>query len=364
MKEKIIYTITIILSFFVGIMGTIIVINYMPNMQKIEKTINQESTTSVNITETNTIKKSIEKIYDAVVLVETYKNNTELSSGTGFIYKKDEKKGYIITNHHVIDGGNKFKITLTNGEETEATLLGSDEYSDIAVLAINQEMVPQIAKLGQSLESEIGDTVFAVGSPLGKEYMGTVTKGILSGKDRTVTVTSATSSTMVEVLQTDAAINPGNSGGPLVNINGEVIGVTSMKLVQSEVEGMGFAIPIEIVSSIIERLENGENIERPLIGIEMTDITNTYYLYRQGITIPKDIENGVVVIKVNDNLPASKSGLQKGDIILSINDTEIKDSVHFKHLLYKYEVGDKITIKYYRENKIEETTITLDKKAE
>lgn len=367
MKEKIIYTVTIILSIFLGIMGTIIVISYMPNIPRIEtKQENKTDKTSktINITETNTIKSSIDKIYDAVVLVETYKNNTVISSGTGFIYKKDDKNGYIITNHHVIDGGNKFRITLTTGEEIDANLLGSDEYSDIAVLSINQEVVTTIAKFGQSTESEIGDTVFAVGSPLGKEYMGTVTKGILSGKDRTITVSSATSSTMVEVLQTDAAINPGNSGGPLVNINGEVIGVTSMKLVQSEIEGMGFAIPIEIVTSLIDRLEIGEKIERPLIGIEMTDVTNTYYLYRQGITIPEDIENGVVVIKVNENYPASKSGIKKGDIILSINNTEIKDSTHFKHLLYKYKVGETITIKYYRNNKIEETTINLDKKAE
>ena len=364
MKEKIIYIITVILSFFIGIMGTIIVMSSIPSIPKIEKTSNNETTKTVNITESNTIKSSIEKIYDAVVLVETYKNNTEIGTGTGFIYKKDEKQGYIITNHHVIEGGNKYNVILTNGEEVEATLLGSDEYSDIAVLAINQEVVTQIAKLGQSTESEIGDTVFAVGSPLGKEYMGSVTKGILSGKDRTITVTSATTSTMVEVLQTDAAINPGNSGGPLVNINGEVIGVTSMKLVQSEIEGMGFAIPIEIVNSLIDRLENGEKIERPLIGIEMTDVTNTYYLYKQGMTIPQDIENGIVVIKIMENYPAAKAGLKKGDIILSINDIEIKDSTHFKHLLYKYEVGDTIKVKYYRNKKIEETTIVLDKKAE
>ena len=194
--------------------------------------------------------------------------------------------------------------------------------------------------------------------------MGTVTKGILSGKERTVTVSSATTQLMMEVLQTDAAINPGNSGGPLVNINGEVIGVTSMKLVQSEIEGMGFAIPIEIVSSMLDRLESGEKIERPLIGIEMTDITKTFYLYRQGIIIPEDVENGVVVMKINEGYPASKAGLEKGDIILSINDTEIEDSAHFKYVLYKYKIGDKIKISYYRNNKIHETTLTLDKKSE
>lgn len=358
MKEKIIYIITIILSFFIGITGTIIVLNYYPIR---EKTKIETTTGTINITETNTIKEAINKIYDAVVLVETNKNNTLISTGTGFIYKKDETNGYIITNHHVIEGGNNYKITLTSGQEVEAKLLGSDEYADIAVLSINKDAVTQIATLGQSSETEIGDTVFAIGSPLGKEYMGTVTKGILSGKERTITVSSQTSSTIVEVLQTDAAINPGNSGGPLVNINGEVIGVTSMKLVQNEVEGMGFAIPIEIVNSLLSRLEAGEKIERPIIGIEMTDVTNTYYLYRQGITIPEDVEDGVVIIKANEGYPAAQAGLEKGDIILSINDTKIENSVHFKYLLYKYQVGDKIKITYYRNNKIQETTLTLDK---
>ena len=190
MKDKIIYTTSIILAFFIGIMGTIVVLRYIPQEQKI---INTESSKTVSVTETNTIKSAIDKIYDAVVLVETYKNNTVISSGTGFVYKKDETNGYIITNHHVIDGGNKFTVTLTNGTEVEATLLGSDEYSDIAILSIEPNAVIQVATLGESTNSEIGDTVFAVGSPLGKEYMGTVTKGILSGKDRTVTVSSTTS---------------------------------------------------------------------------------------------------------------------------------------------------------------------------
>ena len=361
MKDKIIYTTSIIISFFIGIIGTVLVIKYTPTNEKI---INTQTDKTVSITEENTIKESINKIYDAVVLVETYKNNTGISTGTGFVYKKDETNGYIITNHHVINGGNKFTVTLTNGNEVEAKLLGSDEYSDIAILSIPQDAVIQIATLGESKKSEIGDTVFAVGSPLGKEYMGTVTKGILSGKERTITVESTTFSQMIEVLQTDAAINPGNSGGPLVNINGEVIGVTSMKLVQNEVEGMGFAIPIEIVNTLIDKLEQGEKIERPLIGIEMTDVSNAYYLYRQGIIIPEDVEKGIVVIKTQENSPAQKAGLQKGDIILSLNDTEIEDTAHFKYVLYKYEVGDTIKIKYMRNNKIHETELTLDKNAE
>ncbi len=355
MKTNSKYTITIIITLMIGIIGTLIVQKYIPQKREIE------TNKTVNITETNTIKSAVNEIYDAVVLVETYDNNSQISSGTGFIYKVNNGNAYIITNHHVIDGGNKYIITLTNGQEEEAKLLGSDEYSDIAVISISAEYVTSIAKLGESENSEIGDTVFAVGSPLGKEYMGTVTKGILSGKNRTVTVSSTSAQQMIEVLQTDAAINPGNSGGPLVNINGEVIGVTSMKLIKNEVEGMGFAIPIEIVNTQLESLEKGQKIERPVIGIEMIDATNIYYLYKKGITIPEEIDKGVVVIKITENYPAEKAGLEKGDIILSINDTEIEDGTHFKYILYKFKVGDEIKIKYMRNNKIHETTLKLEK---
>ena len=316
------------------------------------------------VIEVNSLKEAINKVYDSVVLVETYKNGVLYGTGTGFVYKTDDNNGYLITNHHVVESGNEYKVVLINGEEVDAKLLGSDEYSDVAVLSISKDSVLQVATLGESANSEIGDTVFAVGSPLGKEYMGTVTKGILSGTNRTVTVSSSTSSTMLEVLQTDAAINPGNSGGPLVNINGEVIGVNSMKLVQDEIEGMGFALPIEVVKPILDRLESGEDINRPIIGIEMTDVSNTYYLYRQGILVPEDVSNGVVILKVSDKYPASNAGLKKGDIVLSIGDTEISDSAHFKYLLYKYNVGDSVKITFMRDNKIHETTLKLDKSAE
>lgn len=359
MRNKTTYIIIAIISFFMGVMGTIYMIKYIP-----ENVVTKETEKTVNITETNTIKSSIDKIYDAVVLVETYTNDNQVSSGTGFIYKKNEETSYLITNHHVIEKGNKYKITLTNKEEIDAVLLGSDAYSDIAVLSIPSTSVTQVATLGESSKSVIGDTVFAVGSPLGKEYMGTVTKGILSGKERTVTVTSQNNSIMLEVLQTDAAINPGNSGGPLVNINGEVIGVNSMKLVENEIEGMGFSIPIELVTSLLEKLEKGEKIIRPLIGVEMTEVANAYYLYRQGILVPEEINKGVVVINVTKDYPAEKSGLTKGDIILSINDIEVNDSAHFKHLLYKYDIGSTIKIKYYRNNKILETSIKLEKSIE
>ena len=164
----------------------------------------------------------------------------------------------------------------------------------------------------------------------------------------------------MEVLQVDAALNPGNSGGPLVNINGEVIGINSMKLVESKIEGMGFAIPIELVKSISEKLEKGEKIERPLLGVSMLDIDNQYLLYKNGITIDSSIENGVVVVEVVKNSPAGKASLKKGDVLLAINDDEVTNIAYFRAILYKYSVGDTITIKYLRDNKVREVKVKLD----
>lgn len=203
--------------------------------------------------------------------------------------------------------------------------------------------------------------MFTVGSPLGSSYMGTVTKGIISGKDRQVSVTINNSSYIMEVLQTDAAVNPGNSGGPLVNINGEVIGITSMKLVENQIEGMGFTIPIELVMSCTDTLEKGEKIERPYLGVETSSIDNRFYLRRYNINIPDEVTFGAVIVNVVSNSPASNAGLKSGDVIVTIDDVEITDSTYLKYNIYKHKIGDKVKVKYYRDGKINETVVTLSK---
>ena len=203
--------------------------------------------------------------------------------------------------------------------------------------------------------------MFTVGSPLGSSYMGTVTKGIISGKDRQVSVTINNSSYIMEVLQTDAAVNPGNSGGPLVNINGEVIGIISMKLVENQIEGMGFTIPIELVMSCTDTLEKGEKIERPYLGVETSSIDNRFYLRRYNINIPDEVTFGAVIVNVVSNSPASNAGLKSGDVIVTIDDVEITDSTYLKYNLYKHKIGDKVKVKYYRDGKINETVVTLSK---
>lgn len=347
------YVLTVLISLAVGVCATyFIMVNYIGTGETV-KTVSE-----VNITETDTIKSAIDKVYKASVLVEAYQNNQLASTGSGFVYKTDDNYGYILTNNHVVESSSSVKVVNMEGLEVDATVLGTDVYMDIAVLRVSKDFVLQVATIGDSSESEVGDTVFTVGSPEGQEYMGTVTKGILSGKDREVQVTLSNGSYIMSVLQTDAAINPGNSGGPLVNINGEVIGITSMKLVQDEVEGMGFALPIEEVMLYVERLEAGEEIVRPVVGLELFDASNTSLRRYYQISTNSSTTEGALIYRVVDNSPAQIAGLQSGDIIIAVDGTAISDVVHFRYLLYKHSIGDTMSITYVRNGS--EYTVTVN----
>lgn len=306
------------------------------------------------------LSASVEKVYDAVMMIQNYQKNTVASTGSGFVYKTDDKYGYVMTNHHVISGAEKVVLIRSDDKEVEGVVLGSDEYLDLAVIRINKSDVIDTAVIGTSENSKLGDTVFTIGSPLGYEYRGTVTDGILSGKDRLVTVSlSGTNDWVMKVLQTNAAVNPGNSGGPLVNASGEVIGVISLKLVQTEVENMGFAIPIEYAMSHITNLENGKAITRPMLGISMINASDTYSLYRNGIMLKDTVTSGVVVVEISKNSGASKSDLQKGDVVTKINGEKVENMAYLRYELYKYNVGDEITLTYLRDGKEKTTKVKL-----
>ena len=311
------------------------------------KTINE-----TKLTETS-IEDSIESVYDSVVTVEAYNNNQKIGSGTGFIYKQDNSKGYILTNHHVIDNSNKVQVLLNNKEVVEVKLLGSDEYTDIAVLSIDKSKVNKVAKLGDSDTIKLGATVITVGSPMGSDYSGSITRGIISGKDRMM----ESNSILTKVIQTDAAINPGNSGGPLVNLAGEVIGITSMKLAKEEIEGMGFAIPINDVKKYVEYLEKGKEIKRPSIGISVINVTDKYGLYRSGLDYNLDIDSGVVIAQTQSGASADKAGLEEGDVITKFDNNQIKDISSLRYYLYQYSTGDTIKVTYIRNGK--EQTIDM-----
>lgn len=297
---------------------------------------------SVNITEENTIKSAIEKVYDAVYVIEAYSIDGGSSIGSGFAYKIDNKYGYILTNYHVVKNSDSITIIDSKGEEFIAKLLGYDELMDLAVLSTDKDTVTLVASLGTNSTINIGDTVFTVGSPEGTQYKGTVTKGIVSGLNREVKMNLGSEEYIMNVMQTDAAINPGNSGGPLVNINGEVIGINSLKIVQNEIEGMGFAIPIEEVMLYTERLEKGQEIKRPYFGLEL-----------------KNTMAGVIISNISYD--AIKSDLAINDIIVSVDDTNVKDVIHFRYLLYKHSIGDQIKIKYIRDKQEGTTSVLLTK---
>lgn len=329
-------------------------------------------TTKKTISETKVYEEAMEdaiaKIYDSVLCIEVLNvDGSVLSSGTGFVYATDDNYGYVLTNAHVVSKGNIVKGVMTNNTTVDLTILGTDSYTDLAVLKMNKKEAIQVASIGKSENMKVGNTVFTVGSPLGSTYAGTVTKGILSGKDRLIeTNTSGTNglsveSYIVKVLQTDAAISPGNSGGPLVNLAGDVIGITSLKLVDEQVEGMGFAIPIEDAMHYVDVLEKGEAIKRPLIGVQILDLTDKYSLYRYGINVDSSVKQGIILVKVNDGYPASGAGLKDGDIITKINGEDVATVSEFKYELYKYEIGDTVEVTYYRDGKENKVKVKLDK---
>ncbi len=333
----------------IGAAGMYGVIKLMPGttiVNKLEKevTVNEQG-----------IADAVEKVYDSVVVVENLKGGELQATGTGFIFKKSDNKYYVMTNYHVINGASSVKIQLTNNKELNVEVLGGDSYSDIAILAFESKDDYSIAEIGSSTDARVGDTTFAVGAPVDSTtYSWSVTRGIVSGKDRMVKVStsSQTSSSdyIMKVLQTDAAINSGNSGGPLCNSNGQVIGITNMKLVSnstSNIEGMGFAIPIEDAIDFANKIINGEDITRPTLGVSMLDISSTGLAY-YNISVPDNVTNGVVIMSVSKNSAAEEGGLKKGDVILEIDNVKVTSSALLKYELYRHNIGDEITLKINR----------------
>lgn len=315
----------------------------------------------------NGIADAVEKLYDAVVVVGAFKNDKLASSGTGFIYKTEGNKAYIITNAHVVTGATKVEVMFTNRKSFEVKLVGQDVYADIAVLSIDKDKIISVAKLGSSEKARLGDTLFTIGAPLDSEYSWTITRGVLSGKDRLVEVSTGNSGVanwVMSVLQTDAAINSGNSGGPIANSNGEVIGVTNMKLVSSGIEGIGFAIPIEDALNYANQLAENKEIERPILGVGTLNVTETETLKLQyGITIDSSITNGAVIAYVQAGSPAAEAGFEKGDVIVKFGNYDVSSSAKLKYYLYKYNIGDKVKTEYIRGTKKESVTVHLTQKA-
>ncbi len=341
--------------------------SYVPLKDILTKTVNYTTQKEVTVTDEG-IADAVEKLYDATVIVKITNGGKVIGWGSGVVYNKDQKYGYIFTNHHVVEDARDIVIEYTDGTETSGEVLGSDEYADVAVIRVDVNTIKAVAEIGKSEGLRPGDTVFAVGTPIDLAYKFTVTRGILSGKDRMVEMTnndrynmSASDSWYMNLLQIDASINSGNSGGPLANSNGEVIGITNSKLSSTysstSIENIGFAIPIEDALSVADKLINNDGkIERPVLGVSMVTIEAADYY---DIDLSSDVTEGALVADVTKGSVADKAGLKKGDVIIKMEDYKIKDYMYLKYYLYRYDIGDTIKITYLRDNKEKEVSITL-----
>lgn len=382
-KKYAIYPIVLIIGLIGGFAGAYLAPLLQTATNQSTTTTNSSSTTTVSDTtydnETSTTQ-AVETVQNAVVSVINYQtassnsnsifssgeSSDELevySEGSGVIYKKDGDYAYLVTNTHVIEGAEAIDILMADGTKVEGELVGSDTYSDIAVVRISAEKVSIVAEFADSDSINVGETAIAIGSPLGIEYANSVTEGIVSSLSRTVTMTNDSGETVsTNAIQTDAAINPGNSGGPLINIEGQVIGITSSKISSSSsgtsVEGMGFAIPANDVVSIINQLETDGKVTRPALGIQMVDITalSTNQLQTAGLA-DTDLTSGVVVVSTQSGLPAD-GVLEQYDVITAIDGETIESTSDLQSALFTHSIGDTIEITIVRNG--EEQTVQIE----
>ena len=370
----------ILISFFSGVLGT------FTTLQLSQKQ-NSGTTTTTTVSKTavkneNSTTQAVDKVKDAVVSVITYSSNSQnsllgsdetdtdtnaeqvYSEGSGVIYKKEGDTAYLVTNTHVINGAKKVDIRLADGTKVPGEIVGSDTYSDIAVVKIAADKVTTVAEFGDSSQLTVGETAIAIGSPLGSEYANTVTQGIVSSLNRNVSLKSEDGQAIsTNAIQTDTAINPGNSGGPLINIQGQVIGITSSKIASNggtSVEGLGFAIPANDVINIIKQLEKDGKVTRPALGIHMVNLSNLSTTDLQKLKLPGNVTSGVAVRSVQKNMPAN-GHLQQYDVITKIDNKAISSTTELQSALYSHSIGDSMTVTYYRDGKEETTTIKLDK---
>ncbi|WP_087974502.1 S1C family serine protease [Oceanobacillus rekensis] len=363
-----------------GVIAAIIVAvlfsyNIIPTNDTVENnTDNPQNESAPNVVNTLAaeeadVSTNINEVAQSVVGVVNLKQQSvwtesqEAGTGSGIIYKKEDGKAYVVTNQHVVAGAEEVEIVLSDEERIPATVLGEDSLTDLAVLQVDGEKINTVANLGSSGDLQVGETVLAIGNPLGMNFANTVTKGIVSGLDRSVTVDTnkdGQADWITEVVQTDAAINPGNSGGALVNADGEVIGINSMKIAQGAVEGIGFAIPVDAALPIMEQLEMEGEVTRPLIGISTVSLNQVPPQYRYEINLPDDIEGGMVIADVQQGSPANAAGLQQFDIITKINGQDITSIVELRKYLYsEANIGDNLEVEYIRDSERQTTSLKL-----
>ncbi|WP_395947412.1 S1C family serine protease [Bacillus sp. X1(2014)] len=361
-----------------GVIGSVLTLAILPHTDYIKdhfpKVESQEAISSQQGTavkpvvaqptaaSSNSIADTVEKVSKAIVGIVNYQqqqNNfygnssssqsVESGSGSGVIFQKNNGTAYIVTNNHVVEGATKLEVSLYDGEKATAEVVGTDALTDLAVLKINAKYVTATADFGDSSTLRPGDQVYAIGNPLGLDLSRTVTQGIVSATNRSIAITTSAGNWDTNVIQTDAAINPGNSGGALINPQGQVIGINSLKISESGVEGLGFAIPSNDLIPIVNQLISSGKIDRPYLGVGLADLEQVPQMYWQNL---QNSTKGVMLTNIEANSAAANAGLQVKDIIVSMNGTEITSSSDLRKYLYtKVSKGDEIKLGVYRDGK-------------
>jgi serine protease Do len=375
-----------------GVVGSVLTLTVLPYTDYMENFYQNEDKQSIGFTQQNTnsevntvtaqptsakssssIADTVEQLSKTIVGIVNYQQrqsrgfygssssqNVESGTGSGVIFQKNNDTAYIVTNNHVVEGATKLEVSLYNGEKVSAEIVGTDALTDLAVLKIDSKHVEAVAQFGDSTTLRPGDQVYAIGNPLGLDFARTVTEGIVSAINRSIAVSTSAGNWETNVIQTDAAINPGNSGGALINPEGLVIGINSLKISESGVEGLGFAIPSNDLLPIVNELIDNGKVERPYLGVGLADLTEVPQLYWENL--PESVKEGVMITAVEPNSAAANGGLEAQDVIVTMNGTKIANSSELRKFLYSdVKIGDEVKFEVYRDGKLTTVNVKLAK---
>ncbi len=314
--------------------------------------------TNITVNENSAIIDTVKKVEPAVVTIISELDQqpspfgqqvSPVASGSGVII---DQQGHVVTNAHVIDGAKTIQVVYSDGSKADASPVGSDSVTDVAVLQVSGSKVPASAAFGDSNSLQLGETVIAIGSPLGS-YRGSVTLGVISGMNRSVKGTNQEG-----LIQTDAAINHGNSGGPLVNLGGQIVGINTLVVRDTSsgdiAEGLGFSIPSNTVKDVVNQLLAAGKVDYPFIGINYEQITPQI---ASESNLP--VKNGLVVLDVVGGSPASKAGIRQDDIVIAVDNNTIDEEHSLRSILFKYHIGDQVTLQIYRNGQTIPIKLTL-----
>lgn len=334
-----------------------------------------DSITPINVDIATQVTDIVARVTPAVVGVENIQTRSfnfwdqavyDGGTGSGVIYRKNDDRAFIVTNHHVIEGADQIEVILADDTRLNAVLKGSDLYTDLAVLEVDGTNIDVIIDLGNSELTKVGEPVIAIGNPLGLGLSGSVTQGIISGTQRSIPQDlsgDGLADWQADVIQTDAAINPGNSGGALINMSGQLIGINSMKINQAAVEGIGFAIPINEALPVMQELESTGYITRAFLGVEAYSLVDVPKVeWQQSLLLPDEVTGGIYIQSVEPFTPADYAGLQAYDVIVKLDGESVHTIVDLRKFLYQQkEPGDEMVIDYYRSGEAQQAIVELTK---